>query len=418
MSRVTIAVAGCGSRGLNTYARCQQRFPDLMEITAAADIRPERLEMMKEEFALSDAQCFDSAENMLQRERLADVMFICTPDRCHYHQAMAALNKGYHLLLEKPIAISEQECLDIERLAIRKKRQVVVCHVLRYTVFYQTLKQALDSGVIGSIASVQAIERVGYWHQAHSFVRGNWRNSAESSPMILQKSCHDMDIILWLTGRHCLRVSSFGSLMHFSRENAPQGAPERCAQGCPAADTCPYNAVAYYGGLLREGKTGWPLNVVCSHPSEKALADALENGPYGRCVYRCDNDVVDHQVVNLEMEGGVTASFTMCAFTADGGREIRVMGTRGEIFGDMARNIIRIMPFGGEEKTIDVKRLTQDFSGHGGGDARMLEEFLHLVSGETAEGGALTGISNSVESHRVAFAAEQSRLMHGAAVTL
>ena len=227
-----------------------------------------------------------------------------------------------------------------------------------------------------------------------------------------------MDILLWLVGKNCLRVSSFGSLSHYTAAHAPDGAPARCTDGCPAGDSCPYNAVSYYGGLLKSGKTGWPVNVVCSHPTEENLMNALRHGPYGRCVYRCDNDVVDHQVVNLELEGGATVNFTMCAFTAHGGREIRLMGTKGEIVGNMETNIIRIMPFGGEETEIDVNKLTQDLSGHGGGDARMLDEFLHLVASGAPAGSALTGISHSVQSHRVAFAAEASRLQHGAVITL
>ena len=418
MKTLTIAVAGCGSRGLDTYSRCQHRFADRMRIVAAADIRKERLEMMQDEFNVPESMCFASAEEMLAQDKLADIMIIATPDRCHYHQAMAALRKGYHLLLEKPIALSEQECIDIEKLALEKNLHVVVCHVLRHTVFYQKLKKALEEVASGDVLSVHAIERVCYWHQAHSFVRGNWRNSIESSPMILQKCCHDMDILLWLVGKNCLRVSSFGSLSHYTATHAPDGAPARCTDGCPVGDSCPYNAVSYYGGLLKRGKTGWPVNVVCSHPTEENLMNALRHGPYGRCVYRCDNDVVDHQVVNLELEGGATVNFTMCAFTAHGGREIRLMGTKGEIVGNMETNIIRIMPFGGEETEIDVNKLTQDLSGHGGGDARMLDEFLHLVASGAPAGSALTGISHSVQSHRVAFAAEASRLQHGAVITL
>ena len=156
MKPITIAIAGCGSRGQDTYAACQNRFPDKMKIVAAADIRPEKLNQMKEKYGLADDQLFDSAEAMLAAGKLADVMIIATPDRLHYQQAMDALRLDYHLLLEKPISPTAQECRDIEQLAIERKREVVVCHVLRYTVFYQKLKELVDT-VVGDVMSIQAI---------------------------------------------------------------------------------------------------------------------------------------------------------------------------------------------------------------------------------------------------------------------
>ena len=268
---------------------------------------------------------------------------------------------------------------------------MIVCHVLRYALFYQKLKELLDAGAVGEIQSIQAIERVGYWHQAHSFVRGNWGNAGKSSPMILQKCCHDMDILLWLAGKHCLRVSSFGALSHFNAEHAPAGAPLRCTDGCPAGDTCPYNAERYYMGKLRAGQLGWPLNVVASCPDENSVMAALR---------------------------GLTVNFTMSAFTAHGGREIRVMGTRGEIFGDLNGNLLRVMRFEQLDEVIDLGKLNEEFSGHGGGDAHLLDAFLHLIAQDAPVAKGITDISDSVESHLVAYAAERSRLRGGAVETL
>ena len=418
MKPITVAIAGCGSRGLDTYAACQARFPGKMQIVAAADIRPEKLEQMKQLHGLSDDQCYASAEEMFAKGRLADVLCVCTQDRQHYAHAMAALKLDYHLLLEKPVSVTAEHCKDIEQLANERGRHVIVCHVLRYTVFYQTLKDLLDDGAVGEIVSVQANERVGFWHQAHSYVRGNWAVEEKSAPMLLAKCCHDMDIILWLTGKHCLRVSSFGSLRHFKPEFAPKGAAARCTDGCPAADTCPYNAERFYMGMIREGKTGWPINILTTQHDEEGVMQALKNGPYGRCVYSCGNDVVDHQVINLELEDGVTVSFSMCGFTKHNEREIRIMGTHGEIHGDLETKTIRVMPFVGEEYTIDVTKLTTDFSGHGGGDARMLEEFIDLLQGTSQGSKSLTSISRSVESHLVALAGERSRKNGGAVVEI
>lgn len=418
MKHITVAIAGCGSRGKETYAKYQEQYPDRMKIVAAADIIPERLEEMQQSYGLADSQLYSSAEAMLAMGRLADVLFICTPDRLHYCIALDALRKDYHLLLEKPIAPTENECLDIARLAAERQRHVVVCHVLRYTVFYQRIKELLLSGVIGETVSIQAIEKVCYWHQAHSFVRGNWNNAERSTPMILQKCCHDLDILLWLAEKKCERVTSFGSLRHFTPAFAPSGAPLRCTDGCPAADTCPYNAERFYLSRIKERDLDWPLNVLHSSPTEENILHELKTGPYGRCVYHCDNNVVDHQVVAMELQDGMTIDLTMSAFTAEGGRHLRIMGTHGEIIGDMHANLIQVMPFVGAQTTIDVRGLSDDFSGHGGGDMRMVDAFFQLLSSDAAPDSISSAISRSVESHQVALAAERSRLCGGMPVTL
>ena len=416
MKPITVAIAGCGGRGMLTYADCIKKGDGRMKIVAAADIRPGQLAAMREHHGLTEDQCYESAEAMLEQPKLADVMFICTPDRCHYHQAIAALKKGYHLLLEKPAAHTADMCREIERVAKENDRQVVVCHVLRYTVFYQKLKELLDQGAVGEIRAIQAIERVAHWHQAHSFVRGNWRNSDETTPMILQKCCHDMDILLWLTGRHCSRVTSFGHLSHFTPEHAPENAAMRCIEDCPAAANCPYNAVKFYLDPVREGRDSW-AKLVMADPTPEKMEEALRTGSFGRCVYRCDNNVVDHQVVNLEMDNGLTVSFTMTAFTKECARNMRIMGTEGEIWADMETNMITVMPFVGEKQEIDVTKLTDDFSGHAGGDARMITDLCDLLDG-TGMSGALTSIDRSVESHIIALAAEESRLNNGCIIEL
>ena len=418
MKPITVAIAGCGSRGLDTYAACQARFPEKMKVVAAADNRPQKLEQIKALCGLTDQQCYASAEEMLAAGKIADVMFICTQDRQHYGHAMAALELGYHLLLEKPFAVTIEHCKQIADKASEKGLRVVVCHVLRYTVFYQKLKELVDAGRVGEVVSIQASEQVGYWHQAHSFVRGNWGEEEKSAPMLLAKCCHDMDMLLWMTGKHCKSVSSFGSLRHFKPEFAPEGAPMRCTDGCPAADTCPYNAERFYMGKIREGNTGWPVNILTTQHDEEGVMKALREGPYGRCVYRCGSDVVDHQVVNLLLEDGVTVSFSMCGFSKYNQRDIRIMGTHGEIVGDLEANTIRVMPFVGEEELIDVKTLTNDFSGHMGGDARMLEEYMDLLMGVSEASPSLTSVQNSLESHLVALAGEMSRKRGGEVIKI
>ncbi|MFV0400917.1 MAG: Gfo/Idh/MocA family protein [Oscillospiraceae bacterium] len=418
--QLTVAIAGLGSRGRQTYAKYAEKYPDQLKVVAVADPIPERVAEAAETFGIPPGRCFSTAEELVAQDKLADLLFICTPDREHVKPAVPALYKGYDILLEKPISPLSAECAEMLAAAKETGRRVVVCHVLRYTPFYQELKRLLDDGAVGEIVSIQAIENVGYAHQAHSFVRGNWRNSEETSPMILQKCCHDMDILLWLTGKELRKVSSYGGLYLFRPEKAPVGSALRCLDGCKVKDSCPYDAEKIYitgaNGVIA-GKTGWPLDVLTMHPTEASIREALEDGPYGRCVYHCDNNVVDHQVINLELEGGVTVNFTMCAFTSKTSRYTKVMGTMGEIIADMGENTITILPFVGEPKVIDVAKLADDFGGHGGGDDRMVADLIGLVSGER-KGAALTSVDQSVASHYACFAAEQSRLNSGESVDI
>jgi len=412
MEKLKIAVAGLGSRG-NTYSIAFANMKDRVELVAAADILPDAVERYAKKFNIPRENWFNSAEELLEKEKMADVLVISTPDRCHYKEAKAALEKGYHLLLEKPISPVKEECLEIAELAKNLNRQVVVCHVLRYTPFYGKLKEIIDSGELGDVVSVEAIEQVCYWHQAHSFVRGNWRNKELSSPMILQKSCHDMDILLWLTGKHCKAVSSFGHLNHFKKENAPAGSSERCTEACPQYKTCPYSIENCYFRLAREGKFGWPVDVVAPDRNMEQLVENLKDGPYGRCVYHCDNDVVDHQIVNILLEDNATITFSMSAFTGAGGRRIHVMGTKGDIFGDMEAEELEVRIFNQPIRKESTKLPELDIMGHGGGDDALAKDIVDLLTKKDLQRKSLTSIENSVESHLVALAAEESRLNGG-----
>lgn len=421
MSRITtVAIAGLGSRGKDAYARALRDFPDRAQITAIADPDPAKVAEVAALFQIPPERCFASAEDLLARERLADVLLICTQDRQHVSQALPALELGYDILMEKPISPDLEDCKRVLAAAHRTGRKVVVCHVLRYAPFYRRIKEILDSGVLGELVCVQGIENVTYWHQAHSFVRGNWRDSRTTSPMFLQKCCHDMDLMVWLTGKRCSRVSSFGSLHLFKPENAPAGAARRCLDGCQAKDRCPYDAEKIYitnekTGIAR-GNDDWPCNVLALHPTEESIRQAIETGPYGRCVYFCDNNVVDHQVVNLEMEGGLTVNFTMCAFTADGGRYTKFMGTLGSMIADMSKNRIEVRPFGGETTVYDFNLEKERMSGHAGGDSVLISEFLDYLAGERRPG--ITSLDDSMESHFIAMAAEESRRRGGQCIRM
>ncbi len=404
MKKISLALIGAGDRGMHSYAPYAHNKPHEVEFVAVAEPDSEKREAFRRQYGISEDCCFADYKNLLDKPKLADGILICTQDRMHLEPAMLALEKGYHVMLEKPMSVNAAECIQIGNCAQRYNKILLICHVLRYTPFFSTIKELIDKGSIGKLISIQHNENVGYWHQAHSYVRGNWRKAEESSPMILAKSCHDMDIILWLAGSDCARLSSFGELTHFNKENAPEGAPERCMQGCPSEKECPYYAPKIY---LTE-KTDWPTSVISTDLSIEGRLKALKFGPYGRCVYYCDNDVVDHQVVNMEFENGVTAAFTMCAFTNEMGRTIKLMGTKGEIRGHMEKNQIEIIEFGTSKRiTIDLN-VGVDIHGHGGGDERLMADFINLIRENNNNG--LTSAKNSVQSHLMSFAAEKSRL--------
>ena len=403
-----VIVIGCGSRG-KKYARVGKET-GLFEVVAVAEPIADRRNHMKEVHGLSDEMCFETWEPLLELPRMADAAIIATMDRDHLAPALAAIAKGYDLLLEKPMSYCPEECVEIERAAKAAGVKVIVCHVLRFTPFFKALKRIIKEGTLGEIVNIQHLEGVGNVHQSHSFVRGNWGNSDESSCMILQKSCHDMDILAWLLDKRCERVHSFGSLVHFCEKNAPEGAPARCIDGCPHGETCPYNAVKLY---LEDKNNAWFRGASTKkiEPTDADVEQVLRTTRYGQCVYRCNNNVVDHQVVNLEFEGGVTVSFTMSAFNK-GGRFIRIMGTKGELTATMSDPIIRVYEFETKKsREIPVSDMATDdtiVGGHGGGDSGIMVAFHDLLCGEKSD--SVCDIEETCRNHMIAFAAEKSRV--------
>ena len=400
MKPITAIVLGAGSRG-SIYAGYAKDHPNELKIVAIAEKRRDRLDALAEEVGVPEESRFATWEELLAQPKLADCAFVCTLDDDHIAPAIRAMELGYHILLEKPMSNREDECRQIVETARKTGRNLAVCHVLRYTPFYMTLKSLIDKGEVGQVTTINQIENVGYWHQAHSFVRGNWRSSEETSPMILQKSCHDMDIILWLMGSNCTKVQSFGSLKHFTAENAPKGAAARCLD-CQYVESCPYSAPKLY---LDMNRTGWPVDVITTDMSEAGRRKALEEGPYGRCVYHCDNDVVDRQVVNLEFENGGVATFTMTGLSADFYRELKIFGTEGQIKANMGTKEIVLHRFGEEAKAIPLD-MGMEASGHGGGDYGIMADFLQVLKNG---GESRTSAEVSLQSHLICFAAEKSR---------
>jgi predicted dehydrogenase len=395
-----IAILGFGSRG-RTYANVLKNNIQGHELVSVCDTAIDKRISAEVDYQVDPKNIFSDANEFFEKGKIADCLIISTMDQDHYEQTMKALQLGYDILLEKPISPFETELLEMVEEAKKRNRKVAVCHVLRYAPFYVTIKEILTQGTIGNVVTMSQVENVGYWHQAHSFVRGNWRKKSISSPMILQKCCHDMDIMNWLIDKKCLKVSSFGSLSYFRSVNAPEGSADRCLD-CKVK--CIYNAVSFYENneawfdMISEGKTN--------------VKEVLKTSPYGRCVYRCDNDVVDHQVTNLLYEDGVTAQHTMTAFSNDCHRNLKIHGTKGEIEGDMEQGKIYTTIFGGQKEEIDINKLHSNLTGHGGGDIRLLEDFLNWIENKPYSK-SITTIDVSLQSHLMCFLAETSRLNDG-----
>ncbi|SDD76420.1 Oxidoreductase family, C-terminal alpha/beta domain [Paenibacillus sp. UNCCL117] len=407
MKQLTAIMIGAGARG-SAYAQYALDYPHELKFVAVAEANPERLAKFAGRHGIAEERCYTSWEQLLAAGPLADIAVIATQDRMHTEPTVRALRQSYHVLLEKPMSPEPQECVQMELAAKENDRLLTICHVLRYTPFWSAIKRLLSEGRIGEVASIQLNENVGYWHMAHSFVRGNWSNSDQSSPMILAKSCHDMDVLSWLMDQPCRRISSFGSLMHFHEGNAPAGSGDRCLS-CEVEPTCPYSAPRFY---LGEGMS-WARHFT-EGLTRDSIVQGLQETNYGRCVYRSDNNVVDHQVVNMEFASGATAMFSMCGFTRDQERRIQIMGTRGELRGEGSR--ITVMDFLTHEHT--VIDIPEQASGHGGGDSGIVRSFLREVRAYGSGAESLTSASASVRSHLMAFAAERSRLAHGQSIDL
>ena len=406
---VTLAVVGAGSRGA-VYASFARAQPDRARVVAVAEPRHDRRRALLAAHGLEDSapSAFERWEQLVDGPRLADVAVIATQDRDHVAAAEALAAAGYHLLLEKPMAVDADGCRRIVAAVERAGVLLAVAHVLRYTPYGRALQGIVDDGRIGELVSIQHLEPVGWWHFAHSYVRGSWRREDEASPMLLAKSCHDLDLLRAWAGRPAVAVSSFGGLHHFTAADRPEGAADRCLD-CAVEPDCPYSASRLYLGMVEAGWTGWPVDVVALDPTVGSVTEALRTGPYGRCVYACDNDVADHQVVAVEFERGLTAAFTVTAFTTLGPRRTVLFGTRGQVVGDGVDLRISDFATGTTERVSPGERTTDGvIDMHGGGDAALVDAVVTAVAtGDPAH--ILSGPTETLESHLLVFAAEQAR---------
>jgi len=398
-----LALIGAGQRGM-IYAD-YAFFKKGAEITAVVEPHDERRQIAAERFNVKPENVFANIEDFYAKGKICDAIILATMDKQHFDHTMAALDVGYDILLEKPVSPDPKECVLISEKAKKLGKKIIVCHVLRYTRFFSKLKEIIDSGELGRVIAIQHNENVGNFHIAHSFVRGNWRRKDETSPIIMQKSCHDMDILTWLVGSEAKKISSFGSLSHFKPECAPEGAAQRCLD-CKV-ETCQYNAVKAYMPV----RGGWPAVLLGSDQSEEGIMKALETSPYGRCVYHCDNDVCDNQVTIIEFKNGVNVAFTLSGFTNRMCRTLKIMCEYGEIRADDLTETIEVTRFNSnsvDETNQRVIRVEKVDGFHGGGDSLLMEDFIANLEGNSAD--SKTAIERSIESHIMAYAAEESRV--------
>lgn len=404
---ISLVGIGCGHRTL-TYCEIAAKQPHRYRVVAGADPQAERMERMREISGNPDFRSFYDADALFAVGKIGDVAVIGTQDAYHVEPATRAMELGYDVLLEKPVATDPKQVVQLLATSERLGRKVLICHVLRYTPFYTAVKQVLVSGMIGDLVSIDAVEGVGDFHQAHSFVRGHWAVKGNSNPMIIAKSCHDMDIISWLVDRPCRKVASFGGLRHFTVANAPAGAPARCTDGCPVGDRCRYNALLY-----TSQHRGWIPYVMPGgrDASDEQITAWLRTSKWGRCAYRCDNDVVDRQALVMEFADGIVGTFTMTAF--DNGRNLTVRGTKGVLMGGHALkertgDDFVVCMHDGSQTHHRAATLVGGYAGHGGGDPGLVLALDQELAKPARE--MRSGLYASVESHLMGFAAEEARL--------
>lgn len=402
LQQVKIVVIGAGNR-TNKYLEYAVRHPERLKLVGIVEPVEIRRKLVANKFGVPEQACFSSFDDFFANPIEADAVLVGTPEDKHYEPCMRAIEAGYHVLLEKPIAQTKQECLDILEASKRKGVVVGVCHVLRFHPYFMKIKELIDSGEFGEIISINHYAEINIDRMTHSYVRGLWNKAQKTNPMLIAKCCHDIDFLLWICNSKCRKVSSFGSLRWFCKENAPEGSAERCID-CKTEASCPFSAVHLY----KERKE-WIRNFDVPEGSciDEVIDGELRKGVFGRCVYHCDNDVADHQIVNMELENHTTISFVVNAFTRNDFRGTHIKMTKGEIDGN--ETTLCTCKFRGNEETVyDFSDLcNQPF--HAGADLNIVEEFVNSIT-RSSEGVLSSTIESSIESHVVCYEAETSRL--------
>lgn len=407
MKVVKLAVLGYGNRGQG-YTDYALKHSEEYSVEAIIEKNEEKTRNIDKD----KIKIFTNLNEFLQSDIKVDIVCVATQDADHYENAITLLKNGYDLILEKPISNNFSECEKIYKASVKYNKKIFVCHVLRYTAFYNYIKKALLDNEIGKIINIQTNENIGYWHMAHSYVRGPWRNSDNASPIILAKCCHDLDLICWFINEQCVSVNSVGALSVFKKENKPLGSADYCSK-CKLSEECNYHTMKIYP------YHPWTnLYYMTEEPTEENIKKKIVGTDYDRCVFNCDNNVCDHQSVIMKFSSGAVATHTLSAFSQNVYRKIHIQGTLGELYGtfDEYENVVEIRKFDGSSKTIDTNKFKYEDSPHGGGDAAFMHEVYAVLNG--ADSISITSIEQSILSHKIAFFAEKSRLKNGKTIRL
>lgn len=415
----TVSVIGLGNRGTEYMLFLKLFHRSKIKINALCDISQQALDDISPKYKVPEEMRFLDPDCFFDKGVMSDGLIISVQDQCHYDITAKAIKTGYkYILLEKPVSDNLDECNELLNMAKENGVLLVVCHVLRYSNYFKKVKEIIRSGVIGDIVSINHTENVGYFHFAHSFVRGNWKRDDTSTPSILAKCCHDLDLISWFVDSDCKSVSSIGALNYFNNEHKPQGVAKTCLGGCKAKKGCPYDAEQLYIKdpfwkakfikYMRRTLTGKTKN------TKADIYEALRNGDYGKCVFQNDNNVCDHQIVTMTFENGANAILTLNAFSEKMFRELHIMGTKGEIIG--YNQSLRLCVFGKKSKKVRVGGFK--FSGHVEGDIRIVTNFVKLLTDEQTDLSDITTIDTTIPSHEIAAAAEVSRKNNGKTLLL
>ena len=430
---VRVALLGAGERGQLMFGLFARKFPQLFKYVAVAEPNDERRNRFQRDFDIPAENVFADWQDLLAKPQLADAVINAMPDVHHYPSTIEALRRGYHVLLEKPMAQTPAQCVGLIREAEKRNLILQVFLECRYLELYARMKRLIDAGEIGRVMAIQTTENLGYWHFIMSYVRGFARRSADVISFLSAKGIHDFDLITWISGARPLRVSSFGELSYFKADNAPPGAPARCLDGCPVETSCPYHAFKQY---IRPGFPRIPMSLLTGVPlqafidgyiryprlrslsaynltsrDEEGRIRELTEGPHGRCVFHCDNDVMDHQVVNIEYEGGILATLALNAFSVTWERTMNINGSAGEIYSKDLSGRLEVRNFS-PKNAVKRKRVPFNPLFHGGSDGVVLVEFARSVQNAHETKEVLTSASDALYGHLLCFAAEEARINH------
>ena len=400
---LTAALIGAGRRGRDIYGGIIKDNCTGLKINAVAEPSIIKRKLTGWQHKIPQKNQFSCYEKMLSKDKLSDALLITTLDHKHYYPTIKGIENGYKILLEKPITPNFEQLKDMAFHVKNKSNEIIITHTLRYTSFYKKIKEIIDKDIIGKIKSINHKENVGYFHFAHSYVRGKWRDETTSAPLFLAKSSHDFDLFTWLLGKRCVEVLARGEQSYFKQENHPANAGKRCLS-CSIESDCPYSALHIY--LSRDEENPWPKVISRDFPPRPVIKLGIKYTDLGRCVFLCNSTMPEFLEAYLKYEDNINVNFTLNGLSKNMNRITCFYGTKGELKADFEKNKIIINHFKGEKQIIEppVKA-----GYHGGGDINMIEDFIDFLY-KGSGNKDLTTFEASIESHLTAFAAEKSRL--------